>query len=184
VSLSDWIYDEYAARVTAGKSNLEAYGEIKALIEDHGRVTELWRAHGQLLIEHIVVTTMRARRRNAVAESSEYPVVAAAAKIASASDAASAQPIFGSRRVDVAVLSERDSIFYALIQVGEKTMRYGEMRREDWEVKAGRYQLSAYNAGVRQRACCGIAERMIGDLTTEEVFSEDEFKRLIPDIGL
>lgn len=184
MSIREWITDEYEQRVRNGKSSAEAVKEIKSLIEEFGRVDEAWREAGEIVVTHIATDGMRLRRRllaGVTASTASMASTTSASPVRVESAVEQPQSVFGQRRYDVAELAR--SIFDALIPVGNRQMRYGDMKREDWEIKSHQYRTLADNSTARYWACDRILKRMVGDLTTEEVYTESEFQQLIPEIG-
>ncbi len=210
MSVVAWVCDEYDARLSTGKSAGEAAAEVLALVFEFGRTEELARACGVAMIQYLYSQELRHRRRVlAVAESvtESRPALMPESQPSLGAELSMhgveiddfynqpydprqvAEPelapsrVFGAPRIDRNQLRRSTSIFYAEIPVGERPMRYGAMTITDWEIKNAEYKIRADNATARHWACQNIIERLTPGMTTEQCMSEEEFKRLIPDIG-
>lgn len=93
--------------------------------------------------------------------------------------------VFGERRVNIAVLQDTSSIFLSMIYVASKKkwMTYGSMTGDDWRSVAKQYYTRADKALARSFAAAEIADRIPENKTTEQSFSEEEFRTLIPEEG-
>lgn len=168
--LTDRIYREYKQRILSGMSIPQTTAEVRAIVEaDDETMAQLWEERADWILSNIFSQGTRVERNQLLN------------KVASAVPVNSG--VFGERRIDVSVLQRPESIFDSLLHVGDRWLRYGDMRREDWHTKAREYYVSADRAMERAFAAENIMEHVSEDQTTEQSLTEDEFVALLPADG-
>lgn len=169
MSILDWIYDEYKERLDRGQDTDTIHAYLRTSLTPD-EVMVIWQEKADWIISNVFREKLRAENQARLEQ--RIPSLVGAGT-------------FGERRIDVAVLQDASSIFLSMIYVTSKKkwMTYGSMTSDDWRSVAKQYYTRADKALARSFAAAEIADRIPSNQTTEEHFSESEFRSLLPEEG-